>query len=889
VSTTGTELRDHLEATLGGAYKVKRELGGGGMSRVFVAEDARLGRHVVIKVLHPDLAADVSAARFEREVHLAARLQHPHIVPLFTAGEAGGLLYYTMPYVEGESLRQWLAREGSLPVSDVLRLMRELADALDYAHGQGVVHRDLKPENVLLSGRHATIADFGVAKALSAATTARPVTATNAVLGTPLYMAPEQAAADPTTDHRADLYALGLIAYELLAGAHPFGGRSPQAVLAAHLTEEPAPLAERRPDVPPTVDALIARLLAKRPEDRPQTSAEVVRVLDEIPTSAGAPPPAVAWTPRAGHRGAFAALAVATLVVLAALGTFVLKRPSATERPILVVLPFENLGPASDEYFADGLTDEVTSRLAGVSGLRVIGRASARQYKGTTKGAREIARELGATHLLTGTVRWDRAGGGAGRVRVSPELVRAADQASVWAEPYEGPLEDVFRVQASVAERVAAALDVALLTRERRAVTARPTANIAAYDAYLRGRASSTRLLRYSVPSQRAAIAEFNRAIDLDPRFAAAYARLADSYLAVHDVTGDPAMLANARTSSERAWAIDSTLLESQLARARYLAAADDPEGAYRVVSTAAAAAPGDVEVLFRLAETEAARGRPERALASALRAAALDPRSDPWQPLAGLYERMYRYEEAVRTREREIALAPQNTAAYFVQAGTYLLWSADTLAARRTIERAGPTIEIWLIRLPGGIAAGPATWRHVLPPSVLQAKDTLTLAGYLTVGGFPPELFYLMKARHFALAGRTERARFHADSLVRRIEPALRQTADVRFVAGVSSRRAALAEAYAYLGRTADAAREIDRYVSEARSPRNATILPRALVNAAYVDVLAGRHDVAVGRLEEALELPAGESISRALLRADSSWAPLRAHPRFARLVAGG
>jgi serine/threonine-protein kinase len=258
---------------------------------MFVGRDVRLGRRVVVKVLHPKLVADLSSHRFEREIRFVARLQHPHIVPLLSAGEVDGLPYYTMPYVDGESLRERLTRDGKLSIASTVRLLRELADALSYAHAQGVVHRDLKPENVLISGGHAVIVDFGIAKALSRQSgivtrpgTTATGTSVGVAVGTPAYMAPEQVAADPAVDHRADLYALGLIAYEAVAGAHPFAGRQPHSILAAHLTATPAPLADRRPDVPAVLAALVSRLLAKRPEDRPQSAEEVSRSLDGLGT-----------------------------------------------------------------------------------------------------------------------------------------------------------------------------------------------------------------------------------------------------------------------------------------------------------------------------------------------------------------------------------------------------------------------------------------------------------------------------------------------------------------------------------------------------------------------------------------------------------------------------
>jgi tetratricopeptide (TPR) repeat protein/TolB-like protein len=287
LANVSSELRDQLQSTLGSSYTIERELGGGGMSRVFVAREVALGRAVVVKVLPPDLSGVMSAERFRREIQLAASLHHPHIVPVLTAGDANGLLYYTMPLVDGESLRSKLSREGELSIQDATRLLQQVADALSYAHEHGVVHRDLKPENILISGRHAHVVDFGVAKALSASTMSGSdsgLTSIGVALGTPAYMAPEQAAADPQSDHRVDLYALGVVAYEALTGAHPFAGRRAQALLVAHATERPEPIAKRRPSIPASLASLVERLLEKRPADRPASAEQVLRELDVVPT-----------------------------------------------------------------------------------------------------------------------------------------------------------------------------------------------------------------------------------------------------------------------------------------------------------------------------------------------------------------------------------------------------------------------------------------------------------------------------------------------------------------------------------------------------------------------------------------------------------------------------
>jgi len=303
-----SDLVERLQAALGDTYRIERELGGGGMSHVFLAKETALGRSVVVKVLPPEMAASVNIERFRREIQLAASLQHPHIVPVLAAGQAGDLLYYTMPLVEGESLRAKLAREGEMPVSDAVRVLRDVVDALAYAHARGVVHRDIKPDNVLISGQHAVVTDFGVAKAMSVSSGSSSLTSLGVALGTPAYMAPEQAAADPNVDHRADLYAVGAMAYEMLCGRPPFSGMSPQQVLAAHVTLPPAPLSGQRTSVSPALNALVMRCLEKKPADRVQTAAEMLTQLQAMATPSGGMAPTGATRATAFTSGAEAAL-----------------------------------------------------------------------------------------------------------------------------------------------------------------------------------------------------------------------------------------------------------------------------------------------------------------------------------------------------------------------------------------------------------------------------------------------------------------------------------------------------------------------------------------------------------------------------------------------------
>jgi serine/threonine-protein kinase len=472
------DVREYLQQSLGANYTLERELGGGGMSRVFLARDHALARRVVVKVLPPELAAALSVERFKREIMLSAALQHPNIVPVLTTGSTSReqLPYFMMPFVEGESLRVRLGR-GPLSVREAVSVMREVARALAYAHGRGVIHRDIKPDNIIISGATATVTDFGVAKAV-AASRSGPVRGTTDVrtpggstithagvsLGTPMYMAPEQAAADPNTDHRADIYALGIVAYEMLVGAPPFHGRSPQALLAAQLTELPRPISQRRYGVPATLEQLIMQCLEKNPADRPRSASDIGRALDDPELLSGAPAvaPQVAASQRRRSVGRWISIGAGVGLLAAvsayALGAFdrsAASSPAAALTPAsIAVLPIADasVGSTSREL-ADGLTESLTNAMGRVPGLRVASRTAAAGAQRLPGGPQEIGRALGVAKLVEGTLQ--RQGD---TFRVTVRLLDARDGFAEWSQTYDRPVSGGFPAQDQIANDVAAAV-----------------------------------------------------------------------------------------------------------------------------------------------------------------------------------------------------------------------------------------------------------------------------------------------------------------------------------------------------------------------------------------------------------------------------------------------
>ena len=675
MSADATDLRAHIQDALGEAYTLQRELGGGGMARVFLADETALGRRVVVKVLAPELAEGVSAERFAREVRLAARLQHPNILPVFAAGVAAGAPFYTMPYVEGESLRARLERERALQLADAIGILRDVARALASAHEHGVVHRDVKPDNILLSRDAAVVADFGIAKALDAARASPAsslLTQFGVSVGTPAYMAPEQAAGELDVDQRADLYAWGVVAYELLAGQHPFAGkRTAQAFIVAHSIESPPPLGTARPDLPLSLAAIVMRCLAKAPGDRPATARELIDALGDLTSTTGA------------------------RVV-----------PGHPVTPSIAVLPFVNLSAESEnEYFSDGISEEVLGLLARDPGLRVAARSSSFAFKGKQAGPRAIAEQLQVNTVLEGSVR--RVGN---RVRITAQLVDVTHGHHLWSDRFDRELTDIFAVQDEIATAIASTLAVRLreaagtvspldATHGAPSQRTRRPVGVEAYDEYLKGLYANRQI---GGAGHERAPGHFERALALEPEFAAAHAGLGESFLRFGIFFALPPTdaFARVRRHAQRALAIDPDLADAHWLLAEVALWHDwDVEVSERHIHRALALEAHHAGALITSAMCHNARHRRQEALAAAARAVRVDPLGMGTRfTFLGILFNVREYALVVAEAGRLITEYPQYGEAYRWRALAEIM-TGDVASARADLATArelGTSIVWW-------------------------------------------------------------------------------------------------------------------------------------------------------------------------------------------------
>jgi serine/threonine-protein kinase len=872
---------ERLAAALADRYRLERELGQGGMAIVFLAEDRKHHRQVAVKVLRAELAGMLGPDRFLREIETAARLHHPHILALYDSGEADGFLYYVMPLAEGESLRDRLRREKQLPLEDALRIAREVADALSYAHAHGVIHRDIKPENILLESGHAIVADFGIARAVSAAGSDR-LTETGISLGTPAYMSPEQAAGSDDLDGRSDLYSLGCVLYEMLAGDPPFTGPTAAGVIQQHITVEPRSITQLRPAVPAGVAEAISRALAKTPADRFNPVGQFAEALGTAKDRLAPAAPPRGFFSRAALRWA----GLAGVAVIVAVAVWALARgrtgpppAAAGDTPRIVVLPFANLGRPDDEYFADGVTEEVTSRIGATPGLGVIARTSAMTYRKSEKSVRQIGQELDVDYVLEGTVRWQRSSDGPGRVRVTPQLIRVADETHLWADQYDAVLTDIFAVQSQIAEAVAGALGLRLLAGDSARVM--PTRSAEAYDYFLRGQDYGSRGLEVE-ENIRTALGLFDRAVELDSAFALAYARRSFMHATLYWFRYDhtPARLEQAKQSADLALRLSPDLAEGHEALGFYYYWGHfDYDRALEQFRIAQRAQPNSADLAIAIGAAERRRGNFEAGLREFERSVRLDPRS----PVTGLdlaytYGILGRYAESQRAWDRAIALAPD-------QARPYSLKTYFVLRHTGSAAAAGAVLEEGLRRVTGNrgelelglarVALVGGDYRSALKRSMATQAPALNFHEE-----FVPRAQLIAEA-HGAI-GDAAAGRTYYDSAQMLVRQRLRESPNT------ANLHSSLGIALAGLRQREQAIQEGRRGVELLPVSRDALDGPFRVRDLARIYVMVGEHEAALDQLEALFALRAGNPLSAPLLRLDPVWAPLGKHPRFRRLTEG-
>jgi TolB-like protein len=857
------------------------------MGEVYRARDTKLDRDVAIKVLPFSVAGDPDTlARFERKAKAVAALSHPNILAIHDFGNHDGIAYAVMELLEGETLRGKLDT-GPIPQKNAVDYALQIAKGLSAAHERGVLHRDLKPENVFVSkDEHVKILDFGLAKRVERVSpgeaTSWPTissrTQPGTVMGTLGYMSPEQVRGLPV-DHRSDVFSFGTILYELLSGKRAFKRDTAGDTMAAILRDEPPARTESGRGIPPALDNIVRHCLEKSQDDRFQSAKDIVFALSVASSPSFSSEPQAVSRPAGKKHVLMAAVIVAAVIAIGA--ALLLRRthvggsePEGVKR--LAVLPFENLGAPEDDYFADGIADEVRGKLTSLPGLQVIARGSSTPYKKTTKTPNQIAKELNVSYLLTGTLRWEKVGGGS-RVHVTPELVDVTHPdapTSKWQQPFDAALTDVFQVQSDIATRVAQALGVALGAGEEKRLSERPTENLDAYDAFLRGEEASKGLAAADPPSLRRAIAHYDQAVALDPRFAQAWAQLSRAHSFHHaNSVPTPAEREQARAAAERALALAPGLPAAHLALGDYYEATlGDWLRAAEQYALGRQKAPRDADLLVGTALVQQRIGQWEEGLASLRQAQAVDPRSALTARRLGRTLLLLRhYAESREITDRGLALAPQSLG--ILETKVILSLTQGDLAGARSVLRAAPREAD-----PTALVAYLATYNH-LTWVLDEEQQTLLLRLPPAAFGDDRLAWGISLAQTASLRGDAGKARPYAEAARAAAEAQLRDAPED------ANRHVLLGLALAFLGHKAEAVREGERGVALVPVAKDAYDGPYYQHQLARIYILVGEHEKALDQLEPLHKIP--YILSPGWLKIDPNFDPLRKNPRFQKLVA--
>jgi len=840
------------------------------------------------KLIKPEIASDKKTiGRFSNELKLARKISHRNVGRMYELMEEEGTHFITMEYVPGEDLKSFIRRAGPLSAGKAIFIAKQVSEGLTEAHRLGVVHRDLKPQNIMIDKEgNARIMDFGIARSIIG----KGITGDGVMIGTPEYMSPEQAEVKEV-DQRSDIYSLGVILYEMVTGRVPFEGETPLGIAMKHKSETPKDPKELNAQIPDDLSRVILSCLEKDKEKRYQSAGEVVSELVNIekgiPTTDRIIPdrrPSTSKEITVTFRKRWLFIPALIVIVVAAALAFLFltkeKPPVLTsEQKMLVVLPFENLGSPEDEYFADGLTEEITSRLAALHGLGVISRSSAVQYKKTEKTTRQIGEELGVDYVLEGTVRWDKSPDGCGRVRVTPQLIRVSDDTHLWSERYDQFIQDIFAVQSEIAEEVIRQLDITVLEPERRAILAKPTDNLKAYDCYLRAieHWSKSRQIQDEKEIELAA-QMFERAVELDPDFTLAYVYLSRfhswMYFFGYDHTQE--RLAKSKVAVDMALELQPDLPEAHEVLAYYYYQGFlEYERAMEIFEYVQKARPNYPPDL--LGYIQRRQGKWGQAAVTLEKAARLDPRDShlAWE-VGATHFFMRNYEKAVTWFNRSLSIDPNYIIAQLSKVEIQVLLKGNTVEARallKTILKSPLTDYMWLTL-------------EMLDRNYQEVLDRLSSVTYDSYEG---QDFYFHRnvayASVYHALNKISLMKKNAELAQIVLEKKVREhPGDPRF-------QAALGLAYAYEGRKDDSIREGKRAVELLPVSKDAISGPIYVLNLARIYTIVGEYEEAINRLEYLLSIPGGgdfiwDFISVAQLRLDPQWDPLRDHKRFQRLL---
>jgi TolB-like protein/Flp pilus assembly protein TadD/predicted Ser/Thr protein kinase len=863
-------------------YTILEKIGEGGMGVVYKAHDTRLDRTVAIKFLPRQVASsEAERSRFNLEARAAAALNHPNVATIYAIEETDDETFIVMEYVEGQELKEKM-KDGPLPIDEAVRIATQIAEGLQAAHRKEIVHRDIKSANIMLTGAgQVKVMDFGLAKVRGAA----QVTKVGTTIGTAAYMSPEQARGDEV-DTRTDIWSFGVVLYEMVTGRLPFKSDYDQAVTYAIVHEEPEHLAAVRPDVPVFLRKVVMKAMAKRAEERYQDMATVLQEL----RSGGASTPAGDGATKTGgneeQRGRVqrrtVLISILGVVVVGAVAVGVWKGLVA-DRTIpesrvkrLAVLPLENLGPAEQEYFADGLTGEITSKLSGISGLAVIARSSAMQYKKTDKTLKQIGEELKVDYVLEGTLQWAKNAQGGGRIRVNPELIRLADATQVWSQPYEADFSDAFKLQVDIAATVAGALNITLGSSEQESLRGRLTDNPQAYDIYLSALPYSDDI--NDEKGLRIAEQLFLKAIGLDSGFAAAYAGLSkvqsDMYWTFFERTETNQR--SSRQNAARALSLDPGLAVAHAAMGHYYYHGElNYDSALKEYHEAIRLQPNDVEAIGGIGFVLRRQGDMMQAVEYLKKALDFNPRDFTTVFSVGeTYVLLREYEKAQPYLESAGSLSPDAARPFAFQALRVLLSRGDTREARAIMETA----------LERRIGVGDPGFGYYLFLCDLIEGDLGTASHRLAgSGGMDHQFFFrpedLFAARAFELMNSESQAREKYDSARRNLEIGIEQHPED------SRLHSSLGLAYAGLGRKSDAIREGKRGLDLMPISQDAWRGTFRLLDLAQIYTMVGEPELALDALDDLLGRPT-DAISVALVEIDPTWTPLRTHPRFRNML---